>query len=65
MKLDEIKAAVRAGKTVHWSNDGYVVTEDRLGQWHIVFTSTGHAIGLTWLDGVTMNGREDQFYIAP
>lgn len=64
MTLDEIKAAVRAGKKVHWASDNYVVEVDRIGQWHIICLSNRHYIGLTWTDGVTMNGREDQFYIA-
>jgi len=64
MNLEQIKAAVMAGKTVHWMNDGYVVAEDSLGQWFIVCISNDSAIGLTWLDGVTLNGKQDQFYIG-
>lgn len=64
MTLAEIKAAVEAGKTVHWSNTGYVVTKDRLGQFLITFSSNGSTIGLTWADGVTMNGKPEEFFIA-
>ncbi len=63
MTLDEIKAAVRAGKTVHWSNAAYVVREGSAG-FVIVCLHNDHAIGLTWLDGVTMNGKPEQFFIG-
>jgi hypothetical protein len=61
--LDEIKAAVDAGKIVHWANKGYTVIKDRLGQYLIVYYNQ-NAIGLTHGDGVTMNGREDQFFLG-
>jgi hypothetical protein len=64
MSLAEIKAAVEAGQTVHWANEGYVVVKDRIGQFLIVFTSNKSTIGLTWKDGVTLNGESEQFYIA-
>ena len=64
MTLDEIKAAVRAGKTVHWKSRGYEVIEDRHGAFLVVFTPTRNCIGLTWRDGVTMNGDEEDFYIG-
>lgn len=67
MTLDEIKAAVNAGKTVHWASEGYTVIRDQHDQWFIAYRH-GHRdanyIGLTWTDGVTVNGRPDQFYIA-
>ena len=61
MNLQEIKAAVEAGKAVHWKNDGYKVVKAN-DQWLIVFTPNGHAIGLTWEDGITLNGDEGDFY---
>jgi len=62
MKLQEIKDAVKAGKTVHWSNEAYVVI--CYGeQWDILCLQNRHAIGLTWRDGITMNGKEEDFYI--
>ncbi len=64
MTLSEIKAAVEAGKTVHWANECYVVVKDSLGQWLIVCTPNDHTIGLTWRDGVTMNGKPEDFYVA-
>ena len=63
MDLQEIKDALAQGKTVCWGNEGYVVYKDRLGNYLITFTPNGHTIGLTWSDGVTMNGKEDEFFI--
>lgn len=66
MTLDEIKAAVERGETVHWVNHGYTVIKDSIGQWLIAYlpgTPNENYIGLTWADGVTINGREDQFFI--
>lgn len=68
MTLDEIKQAVDAGKIVHWSNDGYTVEKcgDSIYNYYIVWGhGKGHCIGLTWLDGITLNGQESEFYIAP
>lgn len=64
MTLEEIKAAVDAGFTVHWSNPLYKVERWSNGSYEIVCQDNGHAIGLTWLDGVTMNGKPEDFYIA-
>lgn len=69
MTLEEIKAAVEAGKTVHWSNDSYVVQKfilrDGGEQWLIKCLNNQSCIGLTHADGVTMNGKEAQFYTDP
>jgi len=64
MTLQEVKQAVGAGKRVHWSNAGYVVTHDRLGQYLITFKKNGSAIGLTNRDGTRLNGKPDEFFIA-
>jgi hypothetical protein len=64
MTLQEIKQAVDAGKRVHWSNAGYVVTRDRLGQYLITFKKNGSTIGLTNRDGTRLNGKPDEFFIA-
>jgi hypothetical protein len=63
MTLDEIKQAVDAGKTVHWSNAGYTVIKDRNGAYFIRFHD-GNSIGLTWQDGVTLNGKPEEFFVA-
>ena len=65
MKLEEIKAAVLAGRTVHWKNGAYRVVHDSVGQWLIKCEFNGHCWGLTWANGVTMNGEESDFFLAP
>lgn len=62
MTLIEIKAAIAAGKTVHWQNELYTVIKDNLGQYLI--ECKGNYWGLTWQDGKTLNGNPSEFYIA-
>ena len=64
MNITEIKTAVDAGKFVHWSNEGYVVSKDTLGQYLIVFEHNGSAIGLTDHSGGRLNGQEEEFFLA-
>ena len=64
MTLSEIKQAIAEGKTVHWSNGLYYVKKVGEDKYVIACESNNHAIGLTWQDGVTMNGKEESFYIA-
>ena len=64
MTLDDIKAAVDAGQTVHWANAGYVVHKDRLGQYLITYQPNGSCIGLTDQEGHRLNGKEAEFFIA-
>lgn len=64
MTLDEIKHAVEDGKHVYWANIAYEVVKDSTGQWLIECCLNGHCIGLTWEDGVTLNGSPEQFFIA-
>ena len=66
MTLDEIKHAIDNGRRVHWSNTGYVVIKGNLGQYLIEWNHTNpkHYIGLTWRDGVTLNGNESDFFIG-
>lgn len=65
MQLNEIRNAVKSGRTVHWSNSSYRVTcstaADGSENW-LIKHDNGHAIGLTWLDGVTLNGKESEFF---
>lgn len=63
MTLEEIKQAVNDGKTVCWVHTGYVVVQDGIGQWFIECRSNNDYIGLTWQDGVTLNGEEEDFFI--
>jgi len=64
MTLEDIKAAVDAGQTVHWVNTGYVVHKDRLGQYLISYLPNGSCIGLTDWKGQRLNGKEAEFFIA-
>ena len=64
MTLEEIKAAVDAGQTVHWANTGYIVHRDRLGQYLITYVPNGSCIGLTDREGQRLNGKEAEFFIA-
>lgn len=65
MTLQEIKDAISAGKKVHWANKGYEVVYNRNTDEYIIWcTSNDSCIGLVWGDGVTMNGKESEFFIA-
>lgn len=57
MTLEEIKAAIDAGQTVHWANTGYRVHKDSLGQYLITFEANGSTIGLTDRRGQRLNGE--------
>ena len=62
MTLQEIKEAVDNGKTVYWENGNYtVVKNDKNGEYFIK-ASNGYCIGLTWADGKTLNGKEEEFF---
>lgn len=63
MNVFEIKKAVNEGKTVIWSNPSYVVKATKSGNMQIVCCN-GSCIGLTWADGVTLNGKEEDFRIV-
>jgi hypothetical protein len=63
MTLQEIKQAIADGSNVYWSNTGYRVLRAVNGNYNIICTSNDHCIGLTWLDGVTLNGKEIDFFI--
>lgn len=65
MTLEEIKVAVRAGKTVCWQSRAYVVVHTpAIDQWLIQCTLNGSCSGLTWADGVTVNGEPQDFFVA-
>lgn len=63
MNVEEIKAAVGAGKMVCWVSLMYRVIKGKLGRYLIVCQGNQSTIGLTWLDGTTLNGEENQFFI--
>jgi len=63
MTLNEIKTALANGKTVLWGNEGYKVLECE-GSYYIFFARTKDMIGLTQFDGITLNGKEEDFFIV-
>ena len=61
MNLTEIKSAIAQGKKVFWSTTAYQIIKDSVGQYLIIY-NRGGCIGLTWQDGVTLNGKESEFF---
>lgn len=61
MTLQQIKEALADGKKVYWSNIGYEVIKDK--NQYLIKHYNGHCIGLTWADDVTLNGKEEEFFI--
>ena len=64
MNLQEIKSLVKSGKIVHWMNDSYIVVVDEYDQYMIMHTQNASCCGLTWLDGKTLNGLPEEFYLG-
>lgn len=62
MTLNEIKSAIANGNAVCWANGLYDVKECK-GSYYIVCNRNGDTIGLTHADGVTLNGKESDFFI--
>ncbi len=62
MTLEKIKQAVDNGKTVLWKDCGYEVIKFK-NDYFIRCRSNAYTIGLTWSDGVTLNGKEEDFFI--
>jgi hypothetical protein len=63
MTVQQIKDAVLQGNKVFYGHKGYEVVTDKHNQWFIRYIPNGHCIGLTWTDGTTLNGDENDFYI--
>jgi len=61
MNLEQIKTALATGQRVYWVHNGYEVIRDSLGHYLIQYED-GHCIGLTHRDGVTLNGKEREFF---
>ena len=64
MTLEEIKRTINEGGRVHWHHEGYPVIKDGLGRFLICCTRNHSCWGLTWNDGVTMNEKEEDFFIG-
>jgi hypothetical protein len=63
MTLTEIKTALSEGKRVFHQSVNYEVIKDKIGQYLIICRSNDYCISLTWRDGETMNGKENEFFI--
>jgi hypothetical protein len=63
MTLNEIKKAVNSGINVYWKNKGYRVLMNEFQQYLIVYYPNNYAIGLTFTDGITLNGNEEDFFV--
>lgn len=65
MNLPKIKRAVDEGLAVLFASPAYAVIrgDDRDGDF-ICCVNTGHCISLTHANGVTLNGRESELYVA-
>lgn len=61
MTVQEIKQAVDNGKTVCWENPTYKVIKSNDD--YFIKHHSGHIIGLTWSDDITLNGKEEDFFI--
>jgi hypothetical protein len=64
MTLNEIKNTIEQGGRVYWKHEGYPVIKDGSGRYLIVCMMNQSTWGLTWTDGVTMNEKEEDFFIA-
>ncbi|MCP3681801.1 MAG: hypothetical protein GY861_03840 [bacterium] len=63
MTLTQIKTAIEEGKKVHWGNSAYEVIKDGIDEYLIMCSHNENCIGLTWKDGVTLNGKESEFFM--
>jgi len=64
MTLIEIKRAVAGGQAVYWCGKNYRVVRDALGEYLIRCTNNSDCVSLTWTDGETLNGAENEFFTA-
>ncbi len=62
MNLEEIKAAIENGENVYWKQTSYKVIKDKIGQYLIIYLNDDSCIGLTWADGITLNGKKEDFF---
>lgn len=62
MNLQQIKDKLSAGIKVYWNNEAHEVTQDNKSQYFITNIYNQYSVGLTWLDGITLNGKESEFF---
>ena len=56
-EANAIRQAVDEGKTVYVGTLAYKVIKDSIGQYLIFCVLNDYCVGLTWRDGVTLNGK--------
>ena len=64
MKAEEIKQAINQGFRVYWANKSYQVIKGKgaLAAEYLIKCDNGNCIGLTWCDGVPLNGDPKKFF---
>jgi hypothetical protein len=64
MTAEEIKQAINQGFRVYWANKSYEVTKGKgaLAAEYLIKSDNGTCVGLTWCDGVTLNGDPKKFF---
>ena len=63
MTLKEIKKAIEENNTVCWASDIYEVIKDKNNNYLIKCIINNNCIGLTHKDKITLNGKEEEFFI--
>ena len=63
MTPEQIKAAVLAGKTVHWMSSLYVIAF-RFDRWFLDCDSSDSTWGLFKADGTFANSEAKDFFVA-
>lgn len=63
MNLAEIKQAVDNGIQVNYKSANYVVVKSGSEYFIMCLNGDKHTIGLEWMDGMGMNGKEEDFFM--
>ena len=64
MTRQELIDAMDQGKTVHWHNKGYICYRNDGGEYLNTFTPTKNTIGIFHRDGIGMNIKPEDCFIA-
>ncbi len=63
MNIEQVKEAIAQGKTVCVGSEAYEVKQAKNGLCDIVCKYNNSRVGLTWLDGKTLNCKESELFI--
>ncbi len=63
MNIEQVKEAIAQGKTVCVGSEAYQVKQAKNGLYNIVCKYNSNCVGLTWLDGKTLNCKESELFI--